>query len=281
MIRKKKILIVGASGFVGNYLYNNLKKQRDLLVYGTYCKSHKKDLIKFDYTFAGDFEKIYKISPEFIIWAAGEKDFKKTESDLSKTLTKNYYPFKTFLSSFHFSKNIKIVFISTDYVFEGSKGGYAVSDKTVPKSNYGIYKSKCEEFLTDSVNNFSIIRAGSIIGTGSIFFNWLVNSIKKESSLELFDNYFTPTPIVNVFNSIDDIINNKINEKIIHVSGGLKINRYDLGLFIKKTINSNITLIKKNFNESHLLFFKDLSLISSYTSDKNISTKNYILKLLK
>ncbi len=171
--------------------------------------------------------------------------------------------------------------MSSDYVFEGSRGSYITSDVTYPKSNYGAYKSKCEKFLINSFNNYSIIRAGSIIGSGSVFFNWLVNSIKNESSLELFDNYFTPTPIVNVFNSINDIINNKLDDNIIHISGGLKINRYELGLYIKDVINSKIILIKKNFNESDILFFKDLSLISSYSSKKNITTKNYILKLLK
>ena len=278
---KKKVLIVGASGFIGNYIYSNLKEKSNLIVQGTYCASQDKDLIKFDYRLQSDFEKIYKIEPDYLIWAAGEKDLKLTEYDLSRTLTNNYLPFKSFLSNFKFSKNTKIIFISSDYVFDGLRGSYKVTDETYPKSNYGTYKSMCEKFLINSFSDYSIIRAGSIIGSGSVFFNWLVNSIKKEVSLELFDNYFTPTPIVNVFNSINDIINNKLNDNIMHISGDLKINRYELGLFIKEVINSEITLEKKKFDESNILFFKDLSLVSSYSSDKNITAKNYILKLLK
>ena len=280
-MKKKKVLIVGASGFIGNYIYSNLKKKSNLIVKGTYCKTRTKDLIKFDYTLQDNFEKIYKIAPDYLIWAAGQKDFKLTERDLSETLANNYFPFKSFFLNFQCSKSTKIIFISSDYVFDGSRGSYLISDETYPKSNYGTYKSKCEKFLINSFKDYSIIRAGSIIGPGSVFFNWLVNSIKKESSLELFDNYFTPTPIVNVFNLIDDIVNKKLTDKIIHVSGDLRINRYELGLFIKKIINSKITLVKKNFNEANILFFKDLSLVSSYSSKKNITIKNYILKLLK
>ena len=121
-MKKKKVLIVGASGFIGNYIYSNLKQKSSLTVQGTYCKSQNKDLIEFDYTLEAYFEKIYKIAPDYLIWAAGEKDLNVTEDDISKTLDNNYFPFKSFLSNFPFSKNTKIIFISSDYVFEGSRG---------------------------------------------------------------------------------------------------------------------------------------------------------------
>ena len=114
-MKKKKVLIVGASGFIGNYIYSTLKQQSSLIVQGTYCISQHKDLIKFDYALESDFDKIYKIAPDYLIWAAGEKDLNVTESDISRTLANNYYPFKSFLSNFQFSENTKIIFMSSDY----------------------------------------------------------------------------------------------------------------------------------------------------------------------
>ena len=41
-MKKKKVLIVGASGFIGNYIYSNLKKKSNLIVRGPIVKLEPK-----------------------------------------------------------------------------------------------------------------------------------------------------------------------------------------------------------------------------------------------
>ena len=48
-MKKKKILIVGASGFVGYNIYNSIKDNTKFEVIGTYFSAYKRDLIKLDY----------------------------------------------------------------------------------------------------------------------------------------------------------------------------------------------------------------------------------------
>ena len=93
----KKILIIGASGFVGNYLFNVLKEKKNLDVFGTFKNSEIKGLIKFDYSDNKNFKVIEQIKPDIIIWSAGEKNLKKTETNLPKTLKENLNPVKTLL----------------------------------------------------------------------------------------------------------------------------------------------------------------------------------------
>ena len=277
----KKILIIGASGFVGNYLFNVLKEKKNLDVFGTFKNSEIKGLIKFDYSDNKNFKVIEQIKPDIIIWSAGEKNLKKTETNLPKTLKENLNPVKTLLEQKKYNRNLKIIFMSSDYVFDGEKGDYTVSDIKSPESFYGISKLMTEEYIISNYNNYNIIRAGAIIGKESIFINWLVKSLKINVKIDLYDNLFSPTPIVNLCNCIEDIILQKYDERIIHVNGSEKLSRYDLGVSLAKLLNSKNKLIKKSYKESELKFFKDLSLISSFRSERDININDYLYKLLK
>ncbi len=234
----KKILIIGVLGFVGNYLFNVLKGKKSLDVFGTFNNSEMKGLIKFDYSIKKNFKVIEQINPEIIIWTAGDKNLKKTETSLSKTLKENLNPIKTLLELKKFKRNLKIIFMSSDYVFDGGKGDYTISDIKSPKSFYGISKVMTEEYIISNCNNYNIIRAGAIIGKESVFINWLVKSLKIDVNIDLFDNLFSPTPIINLCNCIEDIIIQKYDERIIHINGGEKLSRYDLGVTLAKLLNS-------------------------------------------
>ena len=277
----KKILIIGASGFVGNYLFNSLNINSNYEIIGTFNGTKRKGLIKFDYLFEKNFKIIDEIKPDIIIWAAGEKNLKKTEIKISKTLNKSFTPLKTLINQDLSKNNSKIIFLSSDYVFDGDKGDYTIHDKTNPKSFYGISKSKSEEYIINNHSNYNIIRAGAIIGEKSVFINWLIQSLNDNLQLDLYDNLFSPTPIINLLNCIEDIIQERYDDKIIHITGGTKLSRFDLGLFIAKILNSSNKIIKKSYKESEIKFFKDLSLISSYRSKKDIDIKDYIYKMIK
>ena len=280
-MNKTSVLIIGASGFIGKYLYNQLANNKNLDLYGTFNNSKLDGLIRFNYKRKEDLTIIGKIIPDIIIWAAGEKNLKITELSLSSTLDDNLYPFISLIDSEYISKRTKIIFISSDYVFDGTKGGYTIFDKTNPKSFYGKSKDMSEKYLIDNHNNHNIIRAGGIVGDDSAFLKWLVKSIKKENSIELFDNVFSPTPIINIFNCISDILNNLINDKIIHITGNFDMSRYEFGLLVSEILNSKISIIKKSYFESEIKFYKDLSLKSSFFSNKNFELNDYLSKILK
>ena len=82
---------------------------------------------------------------------------------------------------------------------------------------------KTGKLIEKNFKEFSIIRAGSIIGEESTFYNWLIKSINENESINLFNNYFSPTPIQNLINLIIDIMNEKENKKLNHISGYQRI----------------------------------------------------------
>lgn len=262
-------------------MFRSLSNCKEYEVYGTYYKNFKVNLIFFDYLSSESFNKIIRISPDFIIWCAGSKNLIKTEVSLNFSITENFFPIKNTLQKINGKITPTFIFLSTDYVFDGSIGNYSIDDIPIPKSFYGKSKLRSEKYIQKSWNDYYIIRAGSILGKESVFLKWLIKSLKSKKEIILYDNLFTPTPIINLNNLIIDIVNSKISDRLIHVTGYEKLSRMDLGKFIAEALNSKTILKERPHSESEVKFFYDLSLKNSYNSEKNISCKEFIDKLLK
>jgi len=277
-----KVLIIGASGFLGSYCFNKFSEDNQLEVEGTRNSGLNKNLSKIDYTDSFAFSDfISKSRPNYIVWCAGLKKLSLTEKDLELARKQNFYPIKTIVNYQTEHKDVSLTFISTDYVFNGLKGNYKPLDTVNPSTNYGKSKVLAENYIIEKSPNFSILRAGAIIGPGSVFLNWLVDKIKSNETIELYDNFFTPTPIKNIFKAIKILINFSKNG-IYHVSGKQKLSRYEFGNLVKKHFKSSSSeLIEVKSSNNDLNLLKDLSLINSKEFEKFESIEKYISKALK
>ena len=54
--------------------------------------------------------------------------------------------------------NIKPVFISSDYVFDGKKGNYSEKDKPQPVITYGFQKLEVENYIQSNFEKYLIFR---------------------------------------------------------------------------------------------------------------------------
>lgn len=61
--------------------------------------------------------------------------------------------------------NMRVVYLSSDAVFDGHRGMYLESDKPNPLTSYGRNKAMCEDILIASAPNRCIIRASYIFGS--------------------------------------------------------------------------------------------------------------------
>jgi len=94
--------------------------------------------------------------------------------------------------------------------------------------------------------------------------------LSENKNLELYDNYFTPTPILNLLEGIKVLAEHPMN-KIFHISGRQKLSRFDFGLLIKEHFSkSESKLIKTDYKLNPMNLQYDLSLnISEEFSNLN------------
>ena len=271
-----KISIIGASGFIGYRLYKYLIRFNNFEVQGTY-NLNKKNLYlkKVDITDHKNLQNyLLQETPDFILWPAGCKDIKKCEDDYNFSYGVNTKPIEDLVSIIYQSKiSTKVLFFSTNYVFEGIDGNYQDKDKQNPNTNYGKTKTLAENILRESLLDYKIIRTSTVIGRGGTFFDWLLKAINEGEEIKLYSNiYFTPTPLEFLNENIKNIMDNfdKIESKIIHLVGEKRLSKYEFAVKLAKLIKQeNIKFYPQEVNLESPLFHRDLSLIQSNFIKRN------------
>ncbi|MDG7008047.1 MAG: SDR family oxidoreductase [Nitrososphaerota archaeon] len=232
----RRLLILGANGFVGN-LAARMAAVQDKVV-GTYnvrpgpltsCKWVKLSLPRDEHKL----ESIVTItSPDVVINAIAYANVDECETHRSVAYYLNTaFPEK--LAEVCISQGIPVLHFSTDYVFDGERGGYTEEDAPNPVNYYGRTKRDGEKAILREPRNV-VLRTSSVytLGPGSRFVDFVLHSLKSGSKLNLFsDIRSSPTYGQDVAKSTLLLVDKKL-EGIYHVSGPSCVSRYEFGLLL-------------------------------------------------
>jgi len=268
---KKSILVIGASGYLGQALYRyfQLNLSEKYQITGTYCSStSSNNLEKLDITSFEELEEsLIRSAPDFILLAAGNKNVQACEADYSRGYALNTQPVESLIAILsHHNLRTRLIYLSTDYVFDGKTGQYRDTDTPNPTTNYGKTKFLAEQALLNSDIDFKILRTAAVMGKGGIFFDWLIHKLTCEKSVSMYDNvFFSPTPLTFLTEMVATILENynPVSQKILHVVGEKRFNRYQFALLAKSYLKSDITISADQNRETGTLFQHDLSMVPS------------------
>lgn len=251
-------IILGSNGMLGHMLSKYFKDAATLA---------KKDAdIKIDIT--KDFNLTLKILKNFkiIINCIGILVDKSETNKKDAILINSYFP--KLLENTFIDTDIKIIHISTDCIFNGTRGNYSVDEFSNSVSFYGKTKYLGE------INNFKdLTLRTSIIGpeisnhrTGLL--NWFLNEKEVDGYANVFWNGVTTLELAEIINYC---IENNVSG--LHQVGNVKISKYDLLLKIKEIYNLD-TKINKTWSK-----FNDKSLIHSLLNYKVPPYEDQLIKL--
>ena len=130
-MKKKKILVTGGDGRFAKILKKN-NKSLDLF----FVSKKKCNILSLN----SIIKIVKKIRPKILIHCAGlSRPMKIHEKNISKSIDLNIIGTSNLVKACE-KKNIKIIYFSTGYVYEGKKGNYSESDPVKPFNNYGLSK---------------------------------------------------------------------------------------------------------------------------------------------
>ena len=182
-----RVLITGAEGQLGQALKANKPSNIE------YIACTKAEL---DITNISQIEKVFLLKkPHVIINCAAYTAVDKAEQNSELAYLINEQGVKN-LAKVCKRKNIKIIQISTDYVFSGNKNfAYLEEDTAEPINVYGHTKLAGEQALKILNKNALIIRSSWLVSTyGHNFFNTILNALKESKTLKIVsDQQGTPT----------------------------------------------------------------------------------------
>ena len=102
----------------------------------------------------------------------------------------------------------KLVHISTDYVFDGTKqGAYYETDPTGPASVYGRTKEAAEKLVKELCNRFFILRTAWLYGDGKNFARTMLRIAESSDKVRVVcDQIGTPTSTLELVKGIDSLL---------------------------------------------------------------------------
>lgn len=248
---KKRILIIGSNGMLGQRLTEYFSKQKDveLLCTSAETKSFIPDIEyqQLDITQKHEVKNIItKFFPDFIINAAAYTNVDKaeTERELCWKINVNGVDNIAFYS---WTIDSHLIHISSDYIFDGKNGPYTEIDLPNPISYYGRTKLASENSIKASGTRFTIIRSNVLYGPSKYgrpdFVKWVYNSLKNSQKIKIVtDQINNPTYIDDLVNGISNVIKNK-KEGIYNIGGKELLSRFEFTKIIAKMFNLNTELI--------------------------------------
>ena len=187
-----KVLVLGANGQLGSEFRSFLKEKAELFAF-----SHK-ELDILDLT--GLINKFFELSPDVVINCAAYTKVDRAETEENLAYQVNAIGAKN-VSYASFKIKAKVVYFSTDYVFDGAKNSpYNEFDKPNPLSIYGKSKFFGEEFTKHFNPNHLILRISWLYGiNGSNFVKTIIRLAKEKGELKVVnDQVGTPTHTLDV-----------------------------------------------------------------------------------
>ncbi len=239
----KKILITGGAGFLGAYFANRIKK--DYEVHITYNSSeyhqdgifsHKVNLLNQD-----ELEKAFqKIKPEIVIHCAAKANVDWCEENSHEAFLVNQTSSKIIAS---LSKDFKskLVYISTDQVYDGEKKFANELDPNLPVNVYGKSKLAGEIECLNTNQDALIIRTNFYgLGHKMSFFEWAFKALKSKSSMQLYNNvFYTPIFIEDLIDGVMCLIANQ-KSGIYNVVGTERVSKSQFVFLIAKVFNLSL-----------------------------------------
>lgn len=159
------VLVVGASGLVGYEFFRQKGREKGWSF--TYRSMKVDGFIRLEATDPAQVERVVsELKPELVILPAAMADVNRCEREYDVAYLNNVGIVKNFISALKKAgiPGARIVFISTDYLFDGKAGPYSEEAEPNPINKYGKLKLMCEDELRNSGLGYLIIRTTGIFG---------------------------------------------------------------------------------------------------------------------
>jgi len=227
---KRIILVMGAKGMLGRDLMNLLQTSlfNDEIIGW--------DIEEIDIQKEGDVAtKVGKLRPHIVVHLAAYTNVDGCELDEEKAFAINAEGTKHVVLA-SASCRAKVVYLSTDYVFDGNKREpYLENDSPQPLNVYGRSKLKGEQYVQDLVKDGLIIRTQWLYGRhGNNFVTSILQQAREKRVLSIVnDQIGSPTYAMDVAEAISVLIQFGA-QGIFHVANSDLCTWYTFGQAILK-----------------------------------------------
>jgi len=183
-----------------------------------------------------------KLKPEVVIHSAALTDVDLCERERELAYRTNVEGTRALAQAAEKAGSF-LIYISSDYVFDGNRGMYREADRTDPVNYYGYTKLLGEQFCRGCIAR-TCVTYGARPASGKVNFAlWLINGLKSGQRLNVVrDQFITPTLNTSLARMVLEIADKRLCG-VYHLAGATRISRYDFALELAREFDLNPSLV--------------------------------------
>lgn len=240
-----KSLVLGASGQVGGAIWALLA---DSECVGSYASANisraQKDLVHIDLAEDDCAAAIEAIAPSHIYLASSYTNVDGCELDPERSYQVNVAGVKR-VAAVAKRLGARLIYFSSDYVFDGTAGPYGEEDLVAPISVYGRHKALAEQICLELADS-AVVRTTVVYGPELQQKNFVYRLIKTLGSGETLkvpaDQVGNPTYNPNLAQAAVELGQSKL-AGIFNLAGSERVSRYEFALEAARVFNLPTDLI--------------------------------------
>jgi dTDP-4-dehydrorhamnose reductase len=238
-------LVIGASGLIGSHLMR-VSQQRGWQVMGTYHKFALPRLCHLSLINEEAVKQlILNVQPQIIFLPAFCSNADYCELHPQESYEINVIGSLNVIQA-AYCCGAKLVFYSSDYIFDGLNGPYKESDQPNPICTYGSHKLAVEKQIVELLDNHLILRTTVVYGhehQGKNFVQRLVRTLKAGEQIRVpIDQIGSPTLADDIAEASCQLVE-KNAQGIFHVVGPDLMSRYKFAVQAAKVLDLPTDLI--------------------------------------
>lgn len=248
-----RVVITGASGLLGRALMLTKPECHSII---PFTRSVPFPSCKVDLSDPASISNNLKLlSPDIVIHCASQASVDKAQDDFSRSLDVSIDSVGYLLEALRTCNVKKIIYISSNAVFDGRNSPYSELDERNPINMYGQMKCKAEDRITKTFN-WTIVRPIFLYGwnysTGRD--NWATTIIRKgllhkkgetQNVRMVTDTVTQPTYANDCAKVIWRCVLDCLDNEILHVAGKEKCNLYEFAIKVAEAFDLPTDFIKK------------------------------------
>jgi dTDP-4-dehydrorhamnose reductase len=227
-MQPSKVLITGATGMLGSRIFRLLQTNSFYQVFSIGRSNIYSNHIACDIADISAFANaVNKISPDYIIHCAANVNIENCEQEKDYAYKLHVLTSRVIASRKDLKKSI---FISTDSVFDGRKGGYKEDDFVAPLNYYALTKALAEACFSNACHPSLTLRTNMFGFNNPMkksLFEWAWSSLNHGKEISGYSNvYFNPLYVGTIAKIVVDMLRTDVMG-VLHIGCNEGLSKYD------------------------------------------------------
>jgi dTDP-4-dehydrorhamnose reductase len=241
-----RILVTGASGLFGaNVVMAAVERGAEVTALW-HRHAVRFPGARVDLTDSAAVERVVtEASPEWIIHCAAFTDVDGCEADPPRARRENVEASRALAAAAR-RVNARLVYLSTDSVFDGERGNYSESDTPAPVNEYARSKLAGERAVLDELPRSLVVRTnlyGWNLQEKSSLAEWVLSRLESRTRVPGFtDVRFSPLLVNDLAELIFELVERRA-EGILHLGAADALSKYEFAQAVARAAGLDASLV--------------------------------------